>query len=313
MRRPSESRSAAPGAAASLSLDLVESSMTPLEASYHYAQKLTRARATSFYYTFRFLPPQRRRSIFAVYAFSRRADDAVDAVEEHGTSPARARADLEQVRALLGPSPPDDPLVPALRDTMARYSIPLQPFTELLRGMEMDLEQKQYETFEELHGYCYRAASVIGLICIEIFGYSDAQARAPAIALGLAMQLTNILRDVAEDHARGRIYLPQEDLRRFGYGAEDLAQRIVDDRFRALMAFEVERAREYFRAAEPLYSLILPESRYCPVLLQRFYSRILDTIEARHYDVFSRRPSLRWHEKLLLAGKTWLEARRRQQ
>ena len=289
--------------------------MTPLEASYAYAQKLTRSRATSFYYTFWFLPPERRRSIFAVYAFSRRADDAVDAVEQNGartagTRTADAQAALDRMRALLGPSPPEDPLVPALRDTIDRFSIPLEPFEELLRGMEMDLEKTTYDTFEELHAYCYRAASVIGLICMEIFGYSDPAARAPAIDLGLAMQLTNILRDVAEDLERGRIYLPREDLARFRYSVQDLRSGTVDDRFRALMAFQVNRARGYFRASEPLYPMVLPESRYCPILLQRFYSRILDAIEDQGYDVLTRRPSLKWHEKLFLAGKTWLEARR---
>lgn len=284
--------------------------MISLEQSYRQAARITRSRAKNFYYTFLFLPPPRRRSIFAVYAFSRRADDAVDSVEELGTSPAEARASLAYLRSLLGPQAPDDPLVPALRDTIERYRISLEPFEELLAGMEMDLVKKSYDTFEELYAYCYRAASVVGLISIEIFGHSGPASRAPAEKLGIAMQLTNILRDVAEDLDRGRRYLPLEDLRRFDYGDADLQRRLVDDRFRRLMMFQVERARSYFREAEPLFPLLRPESRWCPVLLRRFYSRILDRIEEQGYDVFRRRPSLSFPQKLRIAGALWLESRR---
>jgi phytoene synthase len=282
-----------------------------LEDSYAHAGAVTRARAKNFYYTFLLLPRLRRRSIFAVYAFSRRADDAVDAAAERGAGAQEVRLELDRLRALLGPNAPDDPLGPALRDTMERFEIPRAPFDELLEGMEMDLQRTTYATFDELYLYCYRAASVVGLISIEIFGHTGDAVRQPAIDLGIAMQLTNILRDVREDLARGRIYLPAEDLTRFGYTADDLRAGVVDRRFRDLMAFEVERARAYFRAAEPLYGRILPESRYCPVLLQRFYSRILDRIEARGFDVISKRPSLPLREKLWIAGRTWLEARSR--
>lgn len=288
--------------------------MTSLEASYAHAGRITKARARNFYYTFLLLPPERRRCIFAVYAFSRRADDAVDAVEEAGVPREQALSDLEDLRALLHGSRPEDPLAPALRDTIRRHEIPLEPFEELLAGMAMDLDKTHYETYEELEQYCYRAASVVGLISMEIFGYTNPrarlEAREPAIRLGLAMQLTNILRDVAEDLERGRIYLPAEDLKRFAYSREDLERRVVDDRFRNLMAHEVARARGLFREAEELYPRVLEESRYCPVLLGRFYSRILERIEAGGYDVLGRRPRLPLHEKLRIAGRTWLEARR---
>lgn len=284
--------------------------MISTDASYRYAERLTRAGATTFYYTFWFLPPVRRRSIFAVYAFSRRADDAVDSVDVGGDSEAtRARADLGRLRSLLGPSPPDDPLVPALRDTMERFSIDPGAFEEILLGMEMDLVKKRYETFDELRLYCYRAASVVGLVCLEIFGHEGPAAREPAVDLGIAMQLTNILRDVLEDRERGRIYIPREDMDRFEYTEEDLLRGSTDGRFQALMRFEVERARGYFTFAARLFPLVDPESRYCPILLMRFYSRILERIERQHYDVLSRRPSLPWHEKLRIAGSTWFEAR----
>jgi phytoene synthase len=285
--------------------------MLSIEASYLYAQRLTKARAKNFYYAFRFLSPERRRSIFSVYAFSRRADDTVDAVEEGTAQPEEARRGLEALRGLLGGPPPDDPLTPALRDTIEKYRIPLRPFQELLAGMEMDLVKKSYETFDELYLYCYRVASVVGLISLEIFGHSGHEVEEPAVKLGIAMQLTNILRDVAEDLQRGRRYIPREEMERFSYGDEDLRRRIVDDRFRALMRFEVDRARRFFREAEPLFPQVIPESRYCPVLLKRFYSRILDRIERGGYDVFSTRPRLSTAEKLLLAGRLWLESRRR--
>ena len=282
---------------------------TTLE-SYSYAEKVTRARAKNFYYTFWFLPPERRRSIFAVYTFSRRADDAVDSVGTGEAATDQARAELSFLRSFLGATPPDDLLVPALKDTMERFSIPRAPFDELLLGMEMDLVKKSYDTFEELFDYCYRAAAVIGLISIEIFGYQGSEAPDLAVKLGVAMQLTNILRDVEEDQARGRIYLPREDMDRFGYSPKDLLAGVVDERFRALMSFEVKRARRFFKEAEPLFPLILPESRYCPVLLMRFYSRILERIEQQRFDVLHRRPRLPWLEKLRIAGSTWLEARR---
>jgi len=189
--------------------------------------------------------------------------------------------------------------------------VPREPLDELIAGMEMDLVKKRYETFAELYQYCYRAASVVGLVCIEIFGYRTdeaTEARHCAEKLGIAMQLTNILRDVKEDEARGRVYLPAEDLTRFGYCADDLGRGVVDDRFRALMRFEVARAHEFFREAEPLFAIVEPESRYCPLLLQRFYQRILRRIERSGYDVFTRRPRLPWHEKLGLAAALWIEA-----
>ncbi|MEM7230799.1 MAG: phytoene/squalene synthase family protein [Planctomycetota bacterium] len=284
--------------------------MLSLEDSYAYAEKVARKEAKNFYYTFLFLPPEKRRSLYAVYTYSRRVDDAVDSVEELGTSPEKAAADLAFLERLLDPDPPEDPLSPALSDSLARFSIPREHFDELIAGMRMDLDQKRYETFDDLYRYCYRAASVVGLICIEVFGYDGDEAEKPAEELGIAMQLTNIIRDVAEDLDRGRIYLPQEDLRRFEVSEDNLQKRVVDQRFRDLIRFQLERARDYFERAEALFPMVHAESRYCPVLLKRFYSRILDRIEKRNYDVLSRRPRLPLYEKLRLAAGTWLESRK---
>lgn len=283
-----------------------EDRMLSVQQSYEYAARLTKAEAKNFFYTFRFLPPHRRQSIFAVYAFSRRADDAVDAVEDQTSTAEQAAADLEFLRSLLYDSPPDDPLSQSLRHTIQRFSIPIEPFEELLAGMAMDLHKKRYLTFDELYEYCYRAASVVGLICIKIFGYESQEAVTPAIKLGIAMQLTNIIRDVAEDRERGRIYLPQEDFERFGCIEEDLQGDTVNTNFRELIRFQVDRARRFFQEAGPLFPLVHSDSRYCPVLLMRFYSRILDRIEKANFDVLSQRPSLPTHEKLWLAGTTWL-------
>ena len=279
--------------------------------SYTYTARLTKAEAKNFFHTFRFLPPERRQSIFAVYAFSRRADDAVDSVQANGKPPEEARRKLALLRSFLDSSPPDDPLVPALQDTIRKYGISREPFEGLLAGMALDLVKTRYHTFDDLYDYCYRAASLIGLICIEIFGYEGEVPSQPAIKLGIAMQLTNILRDIAEDCERNRVYLPGEDLRRFKYTEEELFKGVVNESFRQLMAFEVARTRQFFKNSEALFPSVLPESRYCPILLMRFYSRLLERIERSRYDVFTRRPSLPLYEKLFLAGTTWVAQKAR--
>lgn len=283
--------------------------MVSLSESYEYARRLTRARATNFYTAFLFLPRERRRAIYAVYAFSRRADDAVDAVEEAGVSEEEARRRLGELRALVAGAA-EDPLAPAIEDAIRRFAIPRRHFEDLLAGMEMDLERKEYDTFEELYRYCYHVASVVGFISLEIFGHSGPEARGPAERLGIAMQLTNIVRDVAEDLDRGRRYLPREDLDRFSYRDEELRRRVVDRRFRDLVRFEVARARRYFDEARALFPLVRRESRYCPVLLARLYGRILDRVERQDYDVLTKRPRLSAREKLAVAGRLWLDSLR---
>ncbi len=280
--------------------------------SYSYAREVTRREAKNFYYAFRLLDPARRNAIYAVYAFSRRADDAVDSVQEKNASEEEARSKLDGLSRLLRGEAPEDPLSPALLDTIERFKIPVEHFSELLLGMEMDLEKKRYETFDELYTYCFRAASAVGLICIEIFGYSeDAEAaHQHAEELGIAMQLTNILRDVREDMTLGRIYLPGEDLARFNYSEAELSRYEFTPAFRDLMKFQVERARDYFQRSEALFPLIDTQTRYCPVLLKRLYSKILDRIESQGYDVFSRRPALSRLQKLCMLMTAARDARK---
>ena len=280
--------------------------------SYSHAREVTRREAKNFYYAFRLLDPARRNAIYAVYAFSRRADDAVDSVQEKNASEEEARSKLDGLSRLLRGEAPEDPLSPALLDTIERFKIPVEHFSELLLGMEMDLEKKRYETFDELYTYCFRAASAVGVICIEIFGYSeDAEAaHQHAEELGIAMQLTNILRDVREDMTLGRIYLPGEDLARFNYSEAELSRYEFTPAFRDLMKFQVERARDYFQRSEALFPLIDTQTRYCPVLLKRLYSKILDRIESQGYDVFSRRPALSRLQKLCMLMTAARDARK---
>ena len=174
--------------------------------------------------------------------------------------------------------------------------------------MEMDITKTRYATFEELSEYCYRVASAVGLICIEIFGYNNPCARQHAIDLGLAMQLTNILRDVDEDLERDRLYIPGEDLARFGCSEEDILLRRTSDGFRDMMRFQVERARDYFQRGRRLLPLLSPRSRTCPAMLHGLYSRLLDRIEAAEYNVFGERISLSTPEKLGLLAKLWFNA-----
>jgi phytoene synthase len=285
--------------------------LTALEESYRHCAAITRAAAKNFYYTFLLLPPAKRRAIHAVYTFSRQVDDIVDGAASRADA-ALCEAGLSRMKALLdAATASDNPLAPALRDTIQEYGIPVAHFHELIEGMKMDLTRKRYRDFSDLRIYCYRAASTIGLISIRIFGFDGepAAVEQPAIDMGLAMQLTNIIRDVGEDLARDRIYLPQDEMQRFGVSEEDLRRLRNSEPIRELLSFQVERAREHFRRAEPLFSQLHADARYCPVLLKRFYSEILDQVEERRYDVFTRRPRLSALRKLTLAGSAWLKAR----
>jgi phytoene synthase len=284
-----------------------------LEASYAYAGQVARRAAKNFYYSFLCLPLAKRRSLWAVYAYSRRLDDAVDAIGAlEGSAALRARTEVEHLRRFVAPDPPDDPLVPALVDTLGRFRIDPRFFDELVEGMLMDLSIRRYETFADLRLYCYRAASVIGRICLEIFGYRDATAWAPAEDLGIAMQLTNIIRDVGEDLSRDRIYLPLEDLRRFDVSESTLAAGPRDPRFVALLEFEAGRAREHFDRARALFPLVDDDARFCPVVLAGIYSRLLDRIESSGFDVVTRRQRVSTAKKLWIAWSAYRASRRGQ-
>ena len=274
-----------------------------LKAAYDHCKRVTRAEAKNFYYAFRTLPAKKRRAIYAAYAFCRLCDDIAD-----GDLPLdEKRRLLEETRGRLtsGGDVESHPVFSALRDTIDSYDIPVGHFEEVIEGVEMDLTQSRYATFEELRVYCYRVASAVGLVCIEIFGYTDAKAREHAVDLGLAMQITNIIRDVREDSLRGRIYVPLDELERFEYTEQDLERGIVNEPFRQLMAYQAVRAREHFERGRRIVPLLSADSRACLALLHGVYSSILGRIEESGFDVYSRRVGLPTREKLLLMARLW--------
>jgi len=274
-----------------------------LEQAYGYCQALAKREAKNFYYGFILLPPTERRAIHASYAFARGCDDIVDddlAPEEKVQRLAQYREVLTQT--LNGA--PSSPVFLALADAMHRYRIPQTYFYQLLDGVEMDLTVHRYPTFTELRRYCYGVASTVGLISIEIFAYRGGeQTRRYAEELGIALQLTNILRDIREDARRDRIYIPQDELERFGCPEADISAGVPSAAFRRLMQFQVERAREYFARGRKLLPLLPYRSRACTAALQAIYHRILERIAADPARVLRERVGLSGREKLALAGR----------
>ena len=275
-----------------------------LDQAYALCEQITRAQAGNFYYAFRTLPARQRRAIYAAYAFCRRCDDIAD-----DDLPIEAKQRLlAETRDLLADGHHGaqvDPVFRALGDAARAFDIPARYFRDVVDGVETDLAQSRYEDFEQLRTYCYKVASAVGLISIEVFGYVDPAAREYAIDLGLAMQLTNIIRDLKEDARRGRIYIPLEELASFGYSETELTAGVVNDQFRALMRFQVARARKYFDSGRRLTALLPRRSRACPAVLLGLYSAILDRVEVSDYDVFQRRIGLSTREKLLLTVRLW--------
>ena len=200
------------------------------------------------------------------------------------------------------------PVYLALADAASTYDIPEQHLQDVVTGVEMDLTKTAYQDFDELYTYCYHVACVVGLVCLQVFGYSNDKARDYAVDLGLAMQLTNILRDVKEDLERGRVYIPQDELERFGYTLEDLQAGTMNEPFADLMAFQVDRARRRFDEGFRLLPLLSARSRGCPAVLGALYRRILDKIESKGYDVFRERVSLSRREKGLVTLLTWVKS-----
>jgi phytoene synthase len=271
-------------------------------ASYAYCERLARRAAGNFYHAFRILPAGQRRSMCALYAFLRIADDLSD---DGGDSDTR-RAALDDWRDALHAALQGNyrhPIYPALHHVIERHGIPSRYLEDVLDGVCMDLDVASYDTFNDLYGYCYRVASAVGLACIHVWGFHREDALPAAESAGIALQLTNILRDVAEDADRGRVYLPQEDLRAFGVLSDDLHRGVCNDRFRALMRFQAERARGYYEAALPLTAALAPPGRAVFLVILRTYRALLDAIVDRDFDVFTTRVRLpRWR-------KLWLAAR----
>lgn len=279
-------------------------------------KSFTTSRATNFYYSFVFLPREKREAIEAVYAFARRGDDVADS----GLSPREAAREMELYRHALdscyAENPPAsltlDPSLAALAQAVRRFKIPRQYFQDLILGLEMDMRMDdgglRYVTFEELSVYCYRVAGTIGLIAIEIFGYRNPQAREYALNLGQALQLVNILRDVQSDARRGRVYLPGEDLERFGVTREGLARGEYTSAFVELMQFECDRARKRFGAARARLADEDRRSMIAAEIMAAIYWRLLKRIEARACNVFGKRVSISRPAKLWTALSVFLGA-----
>ena len=277
---------------------------TTLEESYAYCQALTKNRARNFYFAFLSLPTKQRRAIYVAYAFCRGCDDYSDDDIELEEKVDLLENYRQQLRAALQGNP-SGPVFTALSDVAIGHQIPQEYFEDIISGVQMDLTVNRYETFSDLYNYCYKVASVVGLVCIEIFGYSDSRAKQSAVDLGIAMQLVNIMRDLKEDAARDRIYLPTQDLDQFGYTETSLLEGVVNQSFIDLMKHESSRAREYFRRGEEMLPLLPIRSRACPAILQGLYTTLLNRIEMNGYDVFQKRIRLSTPHKLWLAGKIW--------
>jgi len=278
--------------------------MDVCQASYATCRRLAKQSASNFYYSFRLLPKHQRSAMCALYAFLRKTDDIADGNE----SAEERRAALDAWRnsfqqALDGKY--DEPILPAIADTVSSYQIPREYLFAAIDGAEMDLDGRGYETFADLEDYCYHAASVVGLACLSIWGFHGDQALEPARKCGVAFQLTNILRDLAEDARRGRVYLPQDELRQFDYSRQDLCDGIVDDRTAALMKFQVERAEQFYDEAAELAGLLQRDGRRMFGMMTATYRRLLEKIGRRDGDVFSPPVRLTSFEKLRIAGR-WL-------
>lgn len=282
-----------------------------LEASYAAAERVTAEWARSFYFASRFLPDEKRRAIFAVYDYCRHVDNLVD---RRGDTPVeRVRAQLGEVgdlvRRLHAGQPPADVRWLGLWDTLRRYPIPLEPLLELLDGVAVDLDPVAFADFDILERYCRLVAGGVGLMLGPILGAEREGFSVSGVRLGVAMQLTNVLRDVGEDLDAGRVYLPATELERFGLGREDLERRRVTPAFRALMRFRIARARRYFDAGSRVVRLFPPDgSRLTVRLLQKTYAGILDAIERLDYDVFRARAYVSTPRKLVILGRAmWSE------
>ena len=271
-----------------------------------YCQEKASSSGSSFYYSFMFLPPERRQAITALYAFCREVDDVVD--ECHDLQVAQTKLDWwrNEVRQVFG-GQPQHPVGQALKDVIQRFPLPMEQLLEIIDGMQMDLNQTRYLDWKALNLYCYRVASVVGLLSAEIFGYTNRQTLKYAHDLGLAFQLTNIIRDVGEDARRGRIYLPVDELQRFNVPARQILDARHSDNFRDLMAFQAARARQLYDQA---FAQLPAEDRKAQrpgLIMAAIYRTLLDEIEADGFLVLDRRTSLTPLRKIWIAGRTWFK------
>jgi len=270
-----------------------------------YCQEKCAASGSSFYYSFLFLPPERRRAIMALYAFCREVDDVVDECHDLSIASTKLvwwRQEIERIVA----GQPQHPVGQALQAAGRQFNLPAEQLLEIVDGMEMDLQQSRYLDFKSLSLYCYRVASVVGLLAAEIFGYQDRRTQKYAHDLGMAFQLTNIIRDIGEDARRGRIYLPMDELKQFNVPAADILDGRYSDNFTALMRFQCERAQQYYAQALAELPAVDRKSQRPGLIMAAIYRTLLDEIRDENFQVLHQRTALTPVRKLWLATKTWV-------
>lgn len=299
--------------------------LASLEDSYEQCRQITADYAKTFYLGTQLMSPEKRQGVWAIYVWCRLTDELVDGPQAAFTTSETLDKWEAQLESVFAGHPVDDPDV-ALVDTVERFGLDIQPFRDMIAGQRMDLVRDRYETFEDLRLYCYRVAGTVGLMSAQIMGverFCD-RLQAPwspprvlnnqdntiskAVDLGIANQLTNILRDVGEDARRGRIYLPLEDLAAFDYTEADLFKGVIDDRWHAFMKFQIRRARQYFAQAEAGIGTLEKDARWPVWSALILYRQILDVIEQNHYDVFSRRAYVPSRRKLMSLPLAWLKS-----
>ncbi|GAC1356768.1 MAG: phytoene/squalene synthase family protein [Ktedonobacteraceae bacterium] len=284
--------------------------------AYENCRQVTQRASKTFYWGSIFLPPAKRRAIWAIYAFCRVVDDLVDEAADAELRVGHLRGSRSPAAAIDGwrqalerlyryNEVGDEPVLCAWGDMLERYPVPIEPALDLLEGVLMDLTKKRYQTFDDLYLYCYRVAGTVGLLTAPIFGYRDEAALAHAVDLGIALQLTNILRDIGEDARRDRIYLPQDEMARFAYSEEDLMAGVINDAFCQLVRFQIERANDYYRRAQPGIAMLDADGRLAVRLSSTLYGGILDRIRMNNFNVFTRRASVPLKTKLMTVSSQW--------
>ncbi len=288
-----------------------------VKSAYEYCRQVTQRASKTFYWGSAFLPSAKRRAVWAIYALCRTIDDIVDETDSllpragHLRGADTPAQNLDYWRHALqriyqGYGDDRNPIQCAWMDMLTQYPVPLQATMDLLNGVEMDLTYNRYQTFDELYVYCYRVAGTVGLLTSPIFGYQCEEALPRAVELGVALQLTNILRDIGEDARRNRIYLPQEEMQRFHYSEADLMNGVVNDAFCELVRFQIARADDYYRRAQPGIALLSQDCRLAVSLSGTLYHSILDRIRLNKYNVFTRRASVPLQTKLATASQQWV-------
>lgn len=271
------------------------------------SKKISKESKSSFYYAFSLLPAEKRDAMNDIYAFCRYTDDIVD----NQNLPDEVKFEnlrkwrLELEKALKFNS--QFPLLNKVSKSIQTFNIPLEPFFDLIRGMEMDLQYKRYFSFNDLQTYCYRVASTVGLMCIEIFGYKNPCVKNYAVNLGMALQLTNILRDVKIDAECGRIYLPKEDMDRFNYSEKELMDNVYNDNFVLLMRYEAAKAKKYFEEANKNLRFEDKPSLFAARAMQHIYFRLLTKLEAENFNVFEKKIKVSKFDKVALAVGVWVK------